>query len=102
MLLEDQEKPILFHNFGDTREHAERADVGAMRNAIQRLAAGVGIIGYEDEHLGAIAATLSSTSDRLQFGYPHANDPTQRLRYGKMPAIAHLERIVRKGWKHCN
>ncbi|KAF1919806.1 hypothetical protein BDU57DRAFT_536750 [Ampelomyces quisqualis] len=93
--LEDEDQPVFFCNFGDIEEHEQRVDVAAMRDAIQRLADGVGILGYENIHI--ITASLSLTLDRRRFGYSWANDCTQRLTYGAMPSIACLEDIVRAG-----
>lgn len=98
--LEDDEQPVFFCNFGDVDKHEERADVATMRSAIQHLADGVGILGYEQEHLPTVMASLSSTLERKRFGYSWANDCTQRLTHGAMPSIASLDGIVRAGWKH--
>ena len=97
-MLEDEEHPVLFCNFGDTEEHEERADVVVMRDAIQSLADGVGILGYTDPH--AVIASLSLKRDRRRFRYPWANDYSRRLAYGVMPSVACLENIVRAGWNN--
>jgi hypothetical protein len=96
--LEDEDQPVFFCNFGDTEEHEEGVDVVAMRNAIQSLADGVGILGYED--LNIVTALLSWPSDRKRFEYPWANDSTRRLAYGAMPSITCLEAIVKAGWNN--
>ncbi|KAH9869719.1 hypothetical protein IAQ61_006931 [Plenodomus lingam] len=95
-VLADDHQPILFRNFCDVEDYEERADVATMRCAIQRLADGVGILGYED--VQTVTASLSSTMDRLRFEYSWANECPQRLTYGGMPPLACLEAIVRKGW----
>lgn len=96
--LEDEDQPVFFCNFGDIEEHEEFVDVEKMRDAIQRFADGVGILGYEDLH--AVTALLSSKEDLKRFGYSWANDYTRRLTYGAMPSIACLEDIVRAGWNN--
>ncbi|KAL9106357.1 MAG: hypothetical protein Q9227_008626 [Pyrenula ochraceoflavens] len=48
-LLEDfEEHPVVFCNFDDHTYEAEPEDVILMREAVQRLADGIGILGYDD------------------------------------------------------
>ncbi|KAH8707026.1 hypothetical protein GQ44DRAFT_777593 [Phaeosphaeriaceae sp. PMI808] len=93
--LEDEDKPVFFCNFGDTEEHEEGPGLATMRDAIQGLADGVGVLGYED--ICTVKDSLSLMSDRKRFGYSWANDCTRRLAYGAMPSIATLEKIVNTG-----
>ncbi|KAF2727649.1 hypothetical protein EJ04DRAFT_505360 [Polyplosphaeria fusca] len=96
--LEDEEQPVYFCNFGDTEEHEERAVVLLMRDAIQNLADGVGILGYTG--LRSVTGSLSSALDRRRLEYLWANDCSWRLAYGKMPPITTLQSIVRAGWSN--
>ena len=56
-LLEDfEEDPVIFCNFDDDVDGTEPEDVRLMREAIQRLADGVGILGYDN--LDAVISAL--------------------------------------------
>ena len=97
--LEDDEQPVYFCNFWDTEEHEEHDDVATMRDTIQGFADGVGVIGYSDSDLDAVAVLLPLTSDRTRFKYSWVND-CARLAYGVMPSITRLEDIVKAGWNN--
>jgi len=64
-LLEDSEQyPVVFCNFDDNTDGAEPEDVMLMRNAVQRCADGVGILGYSN--MDAIIIALPPM-DKIQF-----------------------------------
>jgi len=92
-LVEDlQGGPIGFCNFDDGLEGPEPEDVRTMRSAIQRLADGMGILGYDN--LDAAVSALSSV-DRMRFKYPWASDLKQRCVTGSMPSMAQILGIVK-------
>jgi PD-(D/E)XK nuclease superfamily protein len=91
-LLEDsEENPVVFCNFDDGLDGTEPEDVRLMRRAIQRLADGIGILGYDN--LDAAASALPPI-DRMRFQYSWASDLERRCIIGSMPSMAQILGIV--------
>jgi len=91
-LLEDfEENPVIFCNFDDDVDGTEPEDVRLMREAIQHLTDGVGILGYDN--LDAVISALPPI-DRMRFQYSWASDLEQRCTIGSMPSMAQILDIV--------
>jgi hypothetical protein len=91
-VLETAGEPLCYCNFGDAEEHDEREDVVGMAQAIEDLGDGVGILGYPEAELRAVEAQCPS--ERRRFRRAWSSDPEQRLRYGEMPSIRALKKLV--------
>ncbi|KAL9016619.1 MAG: hypothetical protein Q9185_006031 [Variospora sp. 1 TL-2023] len=94
--LEDSSKPVIYCDFASTLAEMPE-DVHTLCNDVQELADGVGILGFKPDELADITDLDYGGldhRDRKRLRYPWANDPTQRLKTGKMVPLVEVQRIV--------
>lgn len=94
--LEDSSNPVIYCDFGTTTAEVPE-DVARLRNKLQALADGVGILGFQPEELASLTDPTNrqlQLNDRTRFAYPWTNDPNKRLQSGKMVALAEVQGIV--------
>lgn len=101
ILAQDASHPMHFYSFDDYDDISDTSmdapqDVTGMRTATQRLADGIGVLGYSDssELQHEIDNVLLSVLDQERLRYVWANDLTSRSRLGSTPRLAAVAEIV--------
>jgi hypothetical protein len=79
---------IVFCNFDDDMEGEELEDVAVMRTAIQSFVDSIGILGYDDNSGGGVAALMESHVQLTQLDKRCLQCPWA------MPSVSEVEEIV--------
>lgn len=91
--LRDLERPIIFRDFNNVEADSGRADVAAMRTAVQMLADGVGIVDYDNTDAFRASIAKLSELDRARLLRPWSKDASGSL-CGVTPEIHKIANIV--------
>ncbi|KAL8910201.1 MAG: hypothetical protein Q9171_004499 [Xanthocarpia ochracea] len=99
--LEDSSDPVIYSDFATTAAEIPE-EVSTLCEAVQVLADGIAILGFKPDELASLTEPNSGLDprDRKRFGYPWANNCTERLRIGTMVSLKEVQGLVRSAISH--